>query len=75
VSTDLTPAELLESAAAFAELHRWAALAWQHVATERESRKAILADVEDMTDRLDGLRIFLGKSGAADEPEGGGLCD
>lgn len=69
MSTDLTPAELLESASAFAELHRWAALAWRHVATERGSRKAILADVEDMTDRLDGLRIFLDKSRTTDGPE------
>lgn len=68
--TDLTPAELLESASAFAELHRWAAPAWRHVATGQASRKAILEDVDEMTGRLEELRAFLLKSQTTDEPEG-----
>jgi hypothetical protein len=67
---DLTPAEMLEAAATFAELHRWAAPAWRHVATGQASREAILADVDDMTTRLEELRAFLLKSRTTDGPEG-----
>lgn len=65
----LTSAEALEAAAAFAEVHRWAAPAWRRVATGTATRAGVLADVEDMTDRLDGLRAFLGKRRTTDVPE------
>lgn len=68
--TDLTPTEMLEAAATFADLHRWAAPAWRHVATGTASRKAILEDAAEMTARLEELQAFLLKSETTDVPEG-----
>jgi hypothetical protein len=68
--TSLTQAEMLEAAAVFAEVHRWAAPAWRHVATGQASREAILEDVDDMTGRLEELRAFLLKNQTTDGPEG-----
>jgi hypothetical protein len=69
VTGDLTPAEMLEAASAFAELHRWAALAWRHVATGKASREAVQANADDMTTRLEQLRDFLAESQTTDGSE------
>jgi hypothetical protein len=69
VSSDLSPAEMLEAASAFADLHRWAAPAWRHVATGKASREAVQANADDMTARLEQLRDFLAKSQTTDGTE------
>lgn len=70
MSSDLSPAEMLEAASAFADLHRWAAPAWRHVATGTACRADILANADDMTARLEQLRAFLLKSETIDGTEG-----
>jgi hypothetical protein len=70
VSGDLTPVEAVEAGEAFADVHCWAAPAWRRVATGTASRASILADVDDMTTRLEQLRAVLLKSGTTDGPEG-----
>ena len=48
-----------EAAGAFEDVHRWAGPAWRRVATGTASRASILADVDDMTTRLEQLRVAL----------------
>ena len=69
MDSDLTPAEMLEAAAAFAEMHRWAAPAWRYVAAGKATRATVLENAADMIARLEELRDFLRKSETNGEPE------
>jgi hypothetical protein len=69
-STPLEPAELLEAAAALADVHRWAAVAWRHVAAPGITREALLADFGDITARLAQAREFIEKYSGSEIPDG-----
>jgi hypothetical protein len=59
--TELTAEELTETGAAMADVHAWAGSAWRRlgIPVPPVTRASVLADVDELAKRLDGVRGML----------------